>query len=193
MIIADMSNAPRRTMGEPSIDRVSIADDLEGRRADFHRLLALVGEDEWRKPTSGTRWTNEQLLFHMVFGYMVVQRLLILVRILGRLPQWVSRAFARTLNAQARPFHWVNYYGTNLAARVYNRKRMGARMDRVIHALQRALTRQPESALRRGMHFPTGWDPYFRDYMTLAEVYRYPGEHYGHHRQQLTVAKLPNE
>ena len=34
----------------------------------------------------GTRWTSEQLLFHMVFGYMIVQRLLILVKVFSRLP-----------------------------------------------------------------------------------------------------------
>lgn len=177
-------------MEQPRIDRSSIADDLEGHRADFHRLLTLVGHDEWSKPTSGTEWTNEQLLFHMVFGYMVVQRLLILARILGRLPEWVSRGFARTLNAAARPFHRINYYGTCLAALVYNRRHMRAKMDRVIDALQRSLVRRDESALRRGMHFPTRWDPYFRDAMTLADIYRYPGRHYDHHRQQLTLARL---
>jgi hypothetical protein len=59
----------------------------------------------------GARWTNEQLLFHMVFGYMVVQRLRVLVRLFGRLPEAPSRAFARTLNAGAKPFHRINYYG----------------------------------------------------------------------------------
>jgi hypothetical protein len=28
------------------------------------------------------------------------------------------------------------------------------------------------------MHFPTQWDPFFSDYMTLADVYRYPGQHF---------------
>jgi len=67
------------------IDRAAIAADLERTRTDFHHLLSLVASDEWKKPTSGTRWTNEQLLFHMVFGYMVVQRLLILVRLFSRI------------------------------------------------------------------------------------------------------------
>jgi len=171
-------------------DRAAIVTDLERARADFHRLLSMVGDDEWDRPTSGTRWTNEQLLFHMVFGYMVVQRLLILVRVFGRLPDWVSRRFAQMLNAATPPFDVINYYGTCLAARVYNRTRMGNKLDRVIEALERSLARQDDATLRRGMHFPTRWDPYFRDYMTLADVYRYPGQHYDHHRRQLTVAKL---
>ena len=86
-------------MAEPMTDRAAHSADLERARTDFHHLLGLVGGDEWRKPTSGTRWTNEQLLFHMVFGYMVVQRLLILVRLFGHLPDGFSRGFAGALNA----------------------------------------------------------------------------------------------
>ena len=67
---------------------------------------------------------------------------------------------------------------------------MGPKLDRVINALQRSLTRTDDKAFGRGMHYPTRWDPYFRDYMTLADVYRYPGQHYDHHRQQLTLVKL---
>ena len=91
------------------------------------------------------------------------------------------------LNTVSLPFHAINFYGTNLAAVVYNRNRMGAKMDRVIDALQRSLVGQNAIALRKGMHFPTGWDPYFRDFMTLNDVYRYPGQHYDHHRQQLSL------
>jgi hypothetical protein len=40
------------------------------------------------------------------------------------------------------------------------------------------------------MHFPTRWDPYFRDLMTVADVYRYPGQHYDHHRRQLTLSRM---
>jgi hypothetical protein len=37
------------------------------------------------------------------------------------------------------------------------------------------------------MHFPVGWDPFFRDTMTLAEVYAYGPRHYDFHRAQLTL------
>jgi DinB superfamily len=180
----------KRTMSGRIADGVSLASDLERARRDFHKLLTAVGDDEWTKPTSGTRWTNEQLLFHMVFGYMVVQRLLILVLVLGHLPDWIGRWFARMLNAASRPFHVINFYGTNVAAVVYNRNRMGAKMDRTINALQRSLIRQGGAALSRGIHFPTRWDPYFQDSMTLVDVYRYPGQHDDHHRRQLSLAAL---
>jgi hypothetical protein len=174
--------------GGSAIDRAEIAADLERARAEFHRLLAEAEcNDGWTKPTRGTRWTNELLLFHMVFGYLVVQRLLILVTVFSRLPDSFSRVFARVLNAATRPFDVINYYGSCAAALVYNRHRMGAKMDRVIAALQRKLAGESDDALRRGMYFPARWDPFFKDYMTLEDVYCYPGQHFDFHAHQLTV------
>jgi hypothetical protein len=67
---------------------------------------------------------------------------------------------------------------------------MGKKMDREIDKLQRSLASADDSAFRRGMHYPRGWDPYFRGYMTLADVYGYPGQHYDHHRTQLTLTRM---
>jgi DinB family protein len=172
------------------IDRAAIAADLEKARIDFQHLIEMVDDDEWVKPTKGTRWNNEELLFHMVFGYVVVQRLLLLLRLFDRLPDSFSLGYARMLNAATPAFDVVNYYGSRFAARIYNRKRMAAKLDREINSLQRSLRRAPEDAFRRGMHYPNDWDPYFRDYMTLEDLYRYPSQHYDHHRRQLTLTKL---
>ncbi|MEO3761081.1 DinB family protein [Mycobacterium sp. B14F4] len=170
------------------MDRGPIAADLARARVEFHRLLAGAdGRDAWAEPTRGTRWTNEQLLFHMVFGYMVVRRLLILVKIFGRLPVNASRVFARALNAATKPFDVINYYGSCAAALVFNRRRMGAKLDRMTASLQRKLARESDASLRRGMCFPTRWDPFFADYMTLADVYRFPGQHFDFHKDQLTL------
>ena len=73
-----------------------------------------------------------------------------------------------------------------LQARVFDHKRMAPLADRIIAALQRRLREESEAALRRGMPFPTGWDPYF-DHMTLAEIYRYATRHFEHHRRQLSL------
>jgi hypothetical protein len=177
-------------VSEPTTNRADLAADLERARIDLHHLVDIATDDDWSRLTSGTRWTNEQLLFHMVFGCMIVQRLLMLARLFGRLPPFISRGFARILNAATPPFHAINYYGSCLAAHVYSRRRMAAKLDRVINSLQRSLNRERDNAFRRGMYYPTRWDPYFREYMTLADIYRYPGQHYDHHRRQLTLTKL---
>ncbi|MEU7144617.1 DinB family protein [Nocardia sp. NPDC046473] len=177
-------------MTQPTVDRDGLAADLERARTDFHHLLDTTISDEWSAPSNGTRWNNEELLFHMLFGYMIVQKLLVLVRVFGRLPAGASHVNSIFLNAATKPFDLINFYGSRAATRVYNRRRMGAKMDRVIASLQRSLRRESEASFARGMEYPSRWDPYFRDYMSLADLYRYPGQHYDHHRKQLTVASI---
>ena len=148
---------------DSTIDRAEIATDLERARVKFHRLLAEAErEDAWDKPTRGTRWTNEQLLFHMVFGYMIVQRLLILVKTFSRLPDQASRVFADLLNAATRPFDVINYYGSCAAALIYNRRRMGAKMDRVIAALATQTRPRTRGCLTTRHAFPDALGPLFQ-------------------------------
>lgn len=165
-----------------------IADELREARDDFHALVDGAARVELRRPTNGTRWTNEQLLFHMLFGYLLVRTLLGLVRAFARLPRLYSRGFATTLNAATRPFHVINYVGSLGGARLLGHARMERLMDRVVDSLIRSLDRASQAQLDGGMHFPIGWDPYFRDFMTLREVYHYATQHYRHHRTQLTLS-----
>jgi hypothetical protein len=37
------------------------------------------------------------------------------------------------------------------------------------------------------MRFPTRWDPFFTDVMTLTDVYHYATQHFDFHRRQLTL------
>lgn len=174
-------------MTEGLVDRGAIAAELERARSELHRLVEGADATDFKRRSSGTRWTNEQLLFHMVFGFMVVSRLLPLVRTLGRLPESASRSFAWLLDAAARPFHLINYYGSCAAATVYNRRRMTAQCDRVIARLHRKLLAEPEENFSLAMHFPTRWDPFFADTMTLEALYRYPTRHFDFHRRQLSL------
>jgi hypothetical protein len=174
---------------QPPVDRAAITAELEGARLVLHDLLAGAGPADLRRRSDGTRWTNEQLLFHMVFGYLVVRVLLHLVRVVSRLPAPVGRVLAAVLEAAQRPFHVVNYYGSCAAALVFDHARMGWLCDRAIAALRRSLQREDDAGLRRGMPFPVGWDPCFRPYMTVADLYRYPTQHFEHHRRQLTLGR----
>ncbi|TJZ57576.1 DinB family protein [Streptomyces piniterrae] len=169
------------------MNKQTVHDELERARADFHALIGGLGEADWAGQTRETRWNNEQLLFHMLFGYMVVRALLTVVRIFGRLPRGVSRAYARLLDAAVKPFDEINYVGSCMAAKVFNRRRMGTKFDRVIASLHCRLDAESEADLARGMHYPVRWDPFFKDFMTLADIYRYPTQHFDFHRRQLTL------
>ena len=167
------------------MDRNEIVEELRRVRADFHQVVSTTTRDCLRRRSNGTRWSNRQLLFHMVLGFIVVRTLLPLVHALGRLGR--SRGFAATLNAGHRPFHLINYLGSCAAGQLLSTGAQAALLDRTIAALQRKLAAETDTSLALSMHFPTAWDPYFKPTMSVLDVYHYGTEHYDHHRRQLTI------
>ena len=160
------------TEASTPVDRQAIHEELERARAAFHAMVEAASPADLRRGTAGTRWTNGQMLFHMLFGYLIVRRLLVLVRL---------------FDSTTRPFHVVNYLGSCGGALVFRGDRLTAELDRTVAALHRRLERESDQALRSRMHFPTGWDPFFNHTMSLAEVYRYGTQHFEFHRRQLTL------
>lgn len=45
-----------------------ISAEMDRVRIDFHHLLKAATNAELRASTSGTKWSNEHLLFHMLFA-----------------------------------------------------------------------------------------------------------------------------
>jgi hypothetical protein len=161
-----------------------------GYRRAIHDLDIRLGRTtsaELDRKSNGTRWTSEELLFHVVFGYMVVRTLLPLVRVVSRLPRPVGPAFAATLNAGTRPFDVVNYWGSRAAALVCNRRKTGRKLERTINAPTQRLEHESSASLARSMPFPVRWDPFFKPVMTLQDVYAYPTLHFDFHARQLNL------
>jgi hypothetical protein len=169
------------------MDRQSVHDELERVRADFRQLVESADDDVLRRPSNGTRWNNRQLLFHMLLGYLIIRALLRLVRVFGRLPLRASRIYANVLNAATRPFDEVNFLGSYAAGHTVSPARMVVMFDHTVAKLHRRLDAETDADLARGMHYPIRWDPFFKDYMTLADVYHFPTQHYDFHRRQLTL------
>ena len=159
------------------MNSIEVSGEMRRAQADFHQLIGEASSGDLRRRSNGTRWTNRQLLFHMVFGYVIVRTLMPLVHALGRLGH--SRRFAATLNAGRRPFHVINYLGSCGA--------VVALLDRTVDALQRKLAAETAPSLALTMHFPTAWDPYFKPTMNVLDVYHFGTQHYDHHRRQLTL------
>jgi hypothetical protein len=59
------------------------------------------------------------LLFHMLFGYLLVRNLRVLVKGFSRVPDAASKRFAAILNAGTRPFHVLNYVGSLFSVRAF--------------------------------------------------------------------------
>jgi hypothetical protein len=166
------------------MQRVDIGVEMRRTQAEFRQLVSRASADELRRRSNGTRWTNRQLLYHMVFGYMIVRTLMPLVHALGRVGH--SRGFAATLDASRRPFHVINYVGSWAGGQILTTRTMAALLDRTIDALQRRLAAETDASLALTMHFPTAWDPYFKPTMSVLDVYHFGSQHFDHHRRQLT-------
>ncbi|MCX2946843.1 DinB family protein [Lentzea sp. NEAU-D7] len=169
------------------MDRSSVHDDFDRARAAFRALLGGATDEELRRRSNGTRWNNRQLLFHMLLGFLIMRALLALARIVSRLPDGVGRAWARLLNAATKPFDAVNFAGSWLGGSLMPRRAMVALCDRTVAALHRRLDREDERDLAKGMPYPTRWDPFFREFMTVADLYRFPVRHFDFHREQLSL------
>ena len=169
------------------MDRQAVHEELERARTSFHELWAGTTGLALRRRSSGTRWTNQQLLFHMLLGYLIMRALMNLVRVFGRLPEGVSRTYSHLLDAATGAFDAVNYFGSWAGGSTLGHRGQIVLFDRVIAALHRRLDAETDVDLARGMHYPTRWDPFFHEYMTLADLYRFPTEHYDFHRAQLTL------
>ena len=175
------------------VSRQAVHAELEDARGAFQRLVEGATANELRRSSWGTRWTNEQLLFHMLLGYLIARPLLVLARTFSRLPPRASRRFAALLNSATPLFDEVNFYGSCIGARMIGRRRMVALFDRVIAALHRGLATETGTDLQRGMYYPVRWDLFFKDFMTVADIYHYPSQHFGFHQRQLTLAGAPEE
>ena len=108
-----------------------------------------------------------------------------MVHAISRLPQPVGKSFAAALNAGTRPF---DDWGSRAASLVYNRQRMGGKLDKTITAISRLLERESPASLSRSIPFPDRWDPFFAPSMTLNDVYAYPTLHFDFHARQLTLS-----
>src|SRR6187397_2111375 len=97
----------------------AIREELETSRASFHSLLASLSAQDFQRQSLNQGWTNGEILAHMTFGFMIVNILLPLARVWGRLPKGSSRWFAWLLNALTGPFNWFNAIGARGQGKVF--------------------------------------------------------------------------
>jgi hypothetical protein len=161
--------------------KAAILAQLEGSRLTFHALLDSLSDADLQQESRNPPWTNQQILFHIVFGFFLLPSLIVLVLLFGRLPKSFSKCFATLLNGAVRPFNVINSLGPQGGGRLFTRHELLRTFDLVYALIVRLLQLLPEAELKRGMHYPTQWDPLFSDYMTLAEIFQFPMKHFYFH------------
>lgn len=169
-----------------------VRDNLLWLAADFRAIIESANAHELDLPSAGTRWTNRQLLFHLVLGQNVALSGIPLCGLFSRLPPSVARNWSRLLDACAGPYNWVNWVGSAAAGRVLKPQAMVRMMDRTTGTIVGWYDRTDGEALRRGMTIPASWDPYFTSWMDRRDIFEWAPKHYRHHRAQLTLTTLPS-
>ena len=177
-------------MTEPDSDPVKA--DLLWIAADFRNIVLGASDDELDLPSIGTRWTNRQLLFHMVLGQNITLAGIPLLGLFSHLPPPASRTWSRLLDSCARPYNWVNWAGSAAGGQVLKPAGMLRMMDRTTAVIVNWYGHANQDALGRGMTMPTAWDPYFMPWMSRRDVLEWAPKHYRHHRAQLSLTTLPS-
>src|SRR5215207_3471297 len=119
----------------PRLRNEAIRKELETTRAEFHSLLASLSHEDFQRQSLNAGWTNGEILAHVTFGFIIINVLLPMARLWGRLPKNSSKWFAWLLNALTGPFNWINALGARGQGKVFSRKRIGNIYDHVYFSL----------------------------------------------------------
>jgi hypothetical protein len=161
--------------------------ELNKAHTEFHQLLNSLSEKDFHRQSLNPGWTNSEILAHMTFGFIIVNVLLPMARLWGRLPKGSSKWFAQLLNAFTGPFNWINALGARGQGKVFTHKRIGNIYDRVYFSLVKKINSIQDDEWERGMYYPTKWDPNFDEFMTLEKLFHYPVKHFNFHLTQIAL------
>ena len=165
--------------------REEIFTQLNAARASFHTLVDSLSEQDFQKQSRNPGWTNGEILAHMTFGFIIINVLLPMARLWGRLPKDSSKPFAWLLNVSTRPFNWFNPLGARGQGKFFTRRRIGKIYDRAYFSLLKKINAIEEDEWEHGMYYPTKWDSNFEEFMTLEKLFHYPVTHFNFHLTQI--------
>lgn len=164
-----------------------ISSSLNQAHDEFHALVSSIPEDAWQKKSLNSGWTNGEILAHITFGFILMNILLPMAKVWGKLPRRTSKLFASFLNFITKPFNWINALGTRGQAKVFTQKRVTKIFDKAYEMLLSKLDKIQDTEWQTGMYYPTKWDANFSDFMTLEKLFYYPIVHFRFHKGQIAV------
>lgn len=168
-----------------NVIREEILAQLNEARATFHSLVESLSEQDFQERSLNPGWTNGEILAHITFGFIIVNVLLPMARLWGRLPKRSSKWFAWVLNAVTGPFNLVNELGARGQGKIFTRNRIGRIYDRAYRSLLSKAASIRADEWEQGMYYPTKWDSNFDEFMTLEKLFHYPVIHFNFHLTQI--------
>ncbi len=114
------------------VHRTRLRSELEAVRGEFHAMVASISEREWAEPSQIPGWTNGQIVFHILLGFILVVPLARLLVFFGRLPAPCSRIFAGILDLLTPLFNRINAMGPRAGARRLGRAGIIIKFDQIL-------------------------------------------------------------
>ena len=170
---------------DATLIREEILTQLNVARASFHALVDSLSEQDFQRQSLNPGWTNGEILAHMTFGFIIINVLLPMARLWGRLPKGSSKWFAGLLNTFTGLFNWFNALGARGQGKVFTPQRIGKIFDGVYFSLLKKIDSIKDDEWERGMYYPTKWDANFDEFMTLEKLFHYPVTHFNFHLTQI--------
>src|SRR5215213_4472758 len=158
--------------------RRAIKSRLAQTRSEFHILLDSFSDGDLEKRSNNEGWTNGEILFHMMFAFILILTLVPMMRFWSRLPNPYSKKFADILNFFIMPFNWINGLAPRAGGKIFARSRLGIWFDKFYASIIRLVDSVKENEWESGMYYPDKWDPLFDEYMTLEKLFYYPIRHF---------------
>lgn len=152
----------------PPPDRATLRAALGATRANFHALLDLLTEDDWRRRPPGSAWTVGELLTHCVGALQLVPRELASVR-RGEdflaLPPWA--------------FNPLRIVLARLVARRESPASLRRKYDAACMGALRALETVRDDEWQRGARF------YDEGYWTVEHIFALQPRHFAEHAAEI--------
>ena len=156
-------------------------------REVYNKLLYSLTNADMAKKSKNAGWTNGEILFHILLGFIVVILLFPLVKMFARLPKSWSKKFANFLNFSTPVFNFLNALGARVGGKIFNKELLKKKFDWVIEGLLKKLSDMKENDWEMGMYAPNKWDSLFDEFMTLEKLFSYPVKHFNFHAKQIQV------
>jgi hypothetical protein len=159
-----------------------IRTELEKSRAEFHATLNSMTLDTWNKQSRNPAWTNGEVMFHIMFAYMLIPRLWWILKFFTHLPKSYSKVFAAILTFFTPLYHFANKNGPRGGAKIYKLQKLGKKYDKVHKSILRKLNSMKPEDFELGMYYPQGWDKNnFKEYMTMEDLFLWSTLHFKYH------------
>jgi hypothetical protein len=164
-----------------------VVEKLETTRIQFIEIAENISEEELKRISKNIGWTNNEILAHILFGFIITNVLLPGVIIFGNLPKVLTQPFAMLLNSLTKPFNFINKLGARAQGKVFTEKRLVYLIDKTIKSIENRVKHIKNEDWQKGMYYPNKWDSNFDEFMTLEKLMNYPKNHFEFHKTQLLL------